>query len=690
MKSTYFRLGLLFLGLCLWLGAVGVRRAVLTQQTRTMGEEEAPFLLEAALQYRMTRIVYEEGQLPRHEPRVQYPEGVNPWTTYSIGAEFLYAPLARLFPRDWTLTRRLRWVSTLIFALAVPIAALWAGLMWRSVSVGVFTGGMLMVSPAFVVRSSGLALSRENLAFPFLMLFLLCSQLVPDTASRRRLFWLCVAGISAGLSQMFWDFSQYLFGLWALWQWVTWGRGRVATGAERSLQLATGTGLAMAAILHPYLRHQGFLFSPVLMLVWGRWLAELPRLTRFPRWQRLLGCLAVAALWSAIGRMFIVNYGHFGELFVAKIRHLNVKPMDPSVLTYNQRIMWTPALNSSTRELTQAYFPFILHLSAFAVVLFLILRAWKQEPASRQCFYLGITFFLYVLFFRMHVFLIVFAAAFTAGIFMTGLRRLLPGKWAAALMLTLTLLLTGAESYRLLIYEPPVPVNPDPERAAQMRMLEQLGMITREPVNRWGHPGQSYRDVLSLVAQLQALEQPNAPVLAGFGISGPILTHTDMPILLHPKFESPGIRERVREFYEHLFLRSELAFRNWAVANGAQFYVHGLGSLAGGDFRDAPRYMVDALEPPDYAAVHVLERQPLQARWFQPVGGNDRFRIFRIIRPEDEEFSAVFMEMAFEAAARGDVESARRHAWRVLRDYDWKYEPARDLIELLGRPRDLP
>jgi hypothetical protein len=687
-KHLHFLL-LLFTGIALWLGSITVRRAVLAQQTRTAGDSEAPFILEAALQYRMTREVYETGRFENFDPRVQYPDGVYRWRTYSIGAEFIYAPLARLLPGEWSLVSRLRWVSTALFCLAVPFAALWAGLGWKSWWAGLACGLILMVSPAFAVRSSGLALSRENMGIPLMTLFLLADQAVRHFRSGRvRLFLAGLAGVAAGLSQVFWDFSQYLFGLWALAEMILFLRRPSFRDERAAVWSATAAGLGFAALAHPYLRGQGFLFSPVMILCMGLSFFSLKRVSSLRLPVLAASFAAFAGVWTMLGRVFVTNYSHFGELFLAKLLHMNRKPFDPAVLSYEQRIMWTPALNSATWELTKAYFPAIFWLLLLGIVF--LFRAAKQSTRvfpQQLLFYLLVTFPMYVLFFRMHVYLILFAAAAIGGL----ISYIADSPWRqrcvkgfAALLI---LFIPGFELYRMLFFEPSNTRQETAEQAMIRRALEEMGMAQPRVFNRWGHPGQSYQALAELSMALNDLNKPDAPVLAGFGVSGTILTDTGMPILLHPKFESPGIRDRVREFYEHLFLNSEKEFRNWASSHGAKIYVHAFGSLASGDPREMPRYMVDALEPPDYAAVHVLERSPRDATWFQPLWSNERYQIFRIITDEDIEFADTLMELAFAAARRGDQDQARRLAWRVLSDYHWKHPAARELIGILGPPR---
>lgn len=681
---------LLALGLGLWSGSVAVRRAVLAQQTRTAGDEEAPFILEAALQYRMTREVYQTGRLQAFEPYVQYPEGVNRWSTYSIGAEFIYAPLARFLPSEWSLVSRLRWISTALFCLTVPLAALWAGMGWKSWWAGLTCGLILMVSPAFAVRSSGLALSRENFAFPVMMLFLVIDQRLrsPVTPGRRVVLLVLVA-FSAGFSQVFWDFSQYLFGLWALAELCTgWSRPEYRE-SRRGTWFSVAAGLVLASLGHPYLRGQGFLFSPVMIMVLSLCFLGSGLRPRLNWPMMLLSILGFALVWTLIGRVFVTNYSHFGELLWAKIRHLNQKPFDPSVLSYAQRIMWTPALNSSTWLLTKAYFPVILWALLLGV-LFLFRDVKRSDhvfPRQLLMFTL-VTLPMYVLFFRMHVYLILFAAATIGG--MIGIIASFPAKPLLAKLMATGLLffIPGFEFYRMLFFEPSNTRMETADQVLMRRALEEMGLSQPRIFNRWGHPGQSYEALQGLTQALQALDKPTAPVLAGFGVSGSILADTGMPILLHPKFESPGIRDKVRDFYTHLYLKSEREFRDWAVGHGAEIYVHAFGSLAGNDPRETPRYMVDAVEPPGHAAVYILERSPREAIWFQPLWANDRYQIFRLITDEDLEFADTLTELAFAAARRGDQEQARRLAWRVLSDYHWKHAGAMELIGVLGLPAE--
>lgn len=666
--------------LLVWAAAVAIRRAVFHQQTRTLQGAEAPFLMESALQFRMTRMVAEKGTLPVIDDKVQVPDGVNMRQTYSVGSEWIYAGLAHWLPGEWSLAERVRWVSVMLFCLAVPFATIWVWRSCASVHSGLAAGLFLAVSPAFSVRSSGLELSRENLAIPLFTFFLMAEQLFRSLTSRRKArIWGAAGAVSLALAQCTWDLTQYVTGLWVVWSLIQRILSREEKPGHAYLYLLVTLAQLMAAIINPYLRAHASLFSPVMALLVARSvMAGLPDLKRRDR-LCIISMLLLTAWWG-MGHFFVENYSHFGELVFAKIRYLNHKPADPSLLTYAQRIMWTPALNSSTWLLTKLYFPIALVLFGIAVGVLIRGRKQGRTKCQPEFFYAGFTLIVYVFFFRFHVFLALFLAACIGTLFAGDVtsEKFWP-KWGIPSVGLL--LFIGSEIYFLLFFEP----KPAGNLTAEQQQIQQLframsaGQDAAPKGNRWGRPGAAYGDVQSLCEALSKMPEAG-PVLANFGISASILAETGLPIVLHPKFETPGIRERVREFYEHLFLKSEKELRDWAVQFGAVYYVHSNGNFSDREAENSPRYMVDALEPPPEAAVYVLENSPLEAVWFRPVYSNRRYQVYRIVTPEDEAVAARWTRIGIMALQSGDVETARRRAIQAL-SHHWKYPPAKELMQ---------
>ncbi|MEX2605847.1 MAG: hypothetical protein WD708_00740 [Kiritimatiellia bacterium] len=680
MKSTLFRFcSLMLLSLVLWGGGMWIRRAVLKQQTVTLQGEEAPFLMESALQFRMTRMVHETGTLPEIDDKVQVPDGVNMRETYSVGAEWVYVFLSRALPEDWTLVAKLRWVSTGVFCLSIPFAALWVWVKYGSWLGAAATGGLLAVSPAFSVRSSGLELSRENLAIPFITLFFLAGALAKK-ANRpgSRVAWALLAAFAAGASQCVWDLTQYVIGLWVAWSWICKWREPAEEDGERELLISVTPVLILCSIFNPYLRAHAFFFSPVMAFVVARALSLVPVKMFSSRRILILLPLLCWGLWWGLGHFFVENYSHFGELLWAKLRFLNQKPEDPALLTYAQRIMWTPALNSATWALTKAYL--LLSLCVFGIAVLMLIRGLKKGRLHLQSefMYAGVTLPLYVLFFRFHVFLILFAAVCIGAAFSFRVPR--RGFWMRHGLPSLFLILfLWGERYLLLFFEPTSAPSARAEQQQILQMVKALGGdVNAARGNRWGRPGAGYGYLDSLADEVRALPDPG-PVLANFGISASILAETERAIVLHPKFETPGIRERVRQFYEHLFLKTEKEFRDWAASYGAVYYIHSNGNLSDADIPNSPRYMVDAVEPPPHAPVFVLEQEPQDAVWFRPVYSNPRYRIYRIVLPLDEEWAERMTRLAMMALEAGDLDTARRRSMQAL-SYHWKFEPAKQVL----------
>ena len=696
---------LLVLGcLAVWAGALGVRRAVLHRQTRSLQGEEAPFLKESALQFRMTRTVHEKGALPDLDQDTGVPGGVEPRKTYSVGAEWVYSALARVLPREMSLASRVRWASAAVFSLAPSFAFLWVWLATGSAWGALTAGVLLAVSPAFAVRSSGLELSRENLAIPLFVLFFVGEIRAARAENRMQTVWFSVmAALVLGAAQCVWDLTQYVTGCWAV---VAWGRemwtGRRAPG-ERVLWWGVTGAMAVVSVWNPYLRAHGFFFSPVIGLLVARSIC-LGFSAPSRRAQILAGGAGLAA-WFALGRLFVENYSHFGELMAAKLSHGNVKPVDPGVLTYIQRIMWTPALNSSTLELTKAYFPIILLSGLVATLSNLFGKGSRGTLFDRFRKTTGLltllTLPVYVFFFRFHVFLALFLCVNLGGAIAS--IRSFSRPWKRyVLPPALLLIFSGVELYHLLFFDPAKADTQTNRQTALRSMLRNMGIqnpMADLPENRWAAAHKlHYVYVDELLRRLEnmtdvdplAASGVREPMLANFGISGTVLTYTGTPIVLHPKFETPGIRQRVREFYEHLYLKPEKEFRDWAVAHKARYYLHRKNSFAGKDLRNSPPYMVNALEPPPEASWHVLENSPERAEWFVPLRlDHPLYRLYRVIHPEDVRMAREFTVMARARYRLGDMERAEAWALRAL-TYHWKYLPAREVLSRARNARVTP
>lgn len=591
--------GLLLLALTGFL----TRRAVFRAQS--VHPELVPFTLESALHYRRIRDVFLGNGIRAQDPDLQAPEGVRTFEIDTVGSERVVGRLARLLPDLWTLPERVRWLHVAWFSTGMIWMALWIRAASGSWFGGAVAGLFYALSLSAVIRSTGQELSHENVAIPFLLAHLALDAW-SNRPDRRRLSVRIVSSLALALALCTWDMIQYFIGIRALWMLLSAARSEPGEWTSRDW-IPDLAALALVGLLHPYFRYHHFLLSPVF----GLCLAAGAIIT-LRNSGRLAGDraryfvpLAAALLAWAPSRIggFSDRYGHFGRLIWAKIRFLNLKPADPSLLDFDQRIMWTPALHSATGRLVLQLFPFLLALTLAAFVLYFR----HSEPGDRTDrlgrrtgkslgFYFLVSLFTFVILVRFHVFTAIFCASLL-GLVAAGLnRRGAAARWGGILLL-------GAG-------------------------LAGEAVHTLRDATKWGR-NTSYKELLELGAWLKENASGDT-VLANFGLSAFVLTYGGNPIVLHPKFESGDIRARVEKYGTLLFKGTEEDLADWALGLGADLYIYSRGEFAKRSPEYQMRYMVNALNPPPGAPAARFERGPGDLSRFEPLWRNERYQVYRI------------------------------------------------------------
>jgi hypothetical protein len=271
-------------------------------------------------------------------------------------------------------------------------------------------------------------------------------------------------------------------------------------------------------------------------------------------------------------------------------------------------------------------------------------------------FFLLASLVSFILFFRFHVWLVLFACG------MLGLWAGRPAgaggrwrRWLPVVLLAVGWLLEGSQTWR-------------------------------EPL-RWGRPNVYATETEALMEHLRKYAAPE-PVLANFGISASIATYGGCPVVLHPKFESPEIREKVREYGEALFKGDEEGFCDWMEAQGATVYVHSMGEFSEIQPGLQMRYMVDALDPATNAAARLFEQRPEELQFFVPTFSNRKFRVFRLKRsPLSARLAETLAEQARAALESGELEVAEIQAAHALR-MDAENEQAQEVLRHAGALRE--
>ncbi len=640
----------------LFVAGVAMRRTVLSAQYVEYGRP-LPFNMESALEFRYVRMLFATAHIPRLDKAVQVPEGVVVRETYTLGAEYVYAAVSRLLPKALPLEDRVRWVSAVWFCLGIPLLSLWLWAWTRSVWAAGIGGAYYAVALAAVMRSTGQELQHENFALPFLVAHWALGA-VARRAKGRGTFCLAASfsAIMLACAMSFWDLIQYYIILWSFWSFLRFMAGRYFEDSRACLAWwLTLLALVGAGILNPYLRAHAFAGSFAMLLAYGvalglaaeRWfqrketsVREAAPGCRPPRrcWRRRLALALLALAPLAVGALWMHVYGetynHFIELLWAKLRFLNHKPADPALLTYEQRILWTAPLNSATFRLTATLFPVTLYLSLLAgVIAFFHTRAHPDPEINQLLGYTFVSLLAFVFFIRFHVFLILGFAALLGWLGYWVSVRFSVIRW---LVLVLLLAGVGVEAAHVLN-------NPA----------------------RWGSvPG--YLDEKRELCQWLRTNAPGERVLANFGLSAFVLAYANCPIVLHPKFESPGIRDRVRAYGEALFKSNEAGFRAWMEPFGVSYYVYALGEFSDFQVESQMRYCVNALNPPPSAAARLFEKRPEQGRYFRFLWGNAKYRVFRVVTRADEQSANRLAAEAVRAERFGRKAEAENKATQAL------------------------
>lgn len=618
---VYATVAVLFL---LYVLGLGMRRLVLETQYKALGPD-FPFTLESALHYRRVKMIYDTGSMPAIDESIQYSEGVNVRRTYEFGSEFIQATLAKALPKSMSVGDRLRWIESAWFCLGIPFMALW--IFWRTDSRwgGLVAGGFYAVMISSVIRSTGQELSKENFALPLLIAHLAFDALADRT--RRRSHGL-LSAFFLGWSLWSWDLVQYYVLLWAVaGAWRTLRDG--FTTEFQAKWIFQALALILVGLLSPYYRSHGFILSPAMCLAYGILICMAVRPPSAVLYLLLPLLLSPLVVWlSGYGE----SYGHFASLLWAKIRFLNHKPADPSLLSFANRIMWVPALNSATIPLTIALFPAILLISLISALA--SVRSRLHPGTSKLIFYFVVSLLAFCFFVRFHVFLALFAAGWAGCLAAQAVSGGLILRGLAVLLLTTGFLAEAANT----AYRP----------------------------ERWGRGNVYYEELKELSAWLKEHVAPDA-VLANFGTSGAIAAYGKCPIVLHPKFESEVIRERVRQYGELLFKGTEKDFRDWADQQGAEYFVYAKGEFSEKMPELQMRYFVNALNPADTAPARLFEFKPARLEYFRYAWGNTKYTVFDIFTRADEVSANQHAKLAQSLLEKGDLKRAEEEAMEALR-----------------------
>ncbi len=571
-------------------------------------EREAwfPFTGESALIFHYARRVALGEGIPARDPMVGPGEGMDVWRTLSIGVELASGKLYRVLPAgvmDFQAFMRL--LTAVVFSSGVVAAylvcrSLWGG-RWGPLAGAACYG----LSLASVTRSSGIEISKENFALP--LIFFHIWLLLGGTLGRRRM---AAAAVVLAAALISWEGTQVYFLLLVIWFAVRWLK-RGDEDALPGFTIQVGAAVVAAAAV-PYLRAHGFGFSYCMVLglsvVAAAYLERKCRPWGLHRaWYFVPVALGLLVAAVAVGR-YHESYSHIESLLFWKVRFLARRPVDPGLLPFGVRILWTPAMTEpSLRQGTMNFAGWLL-LAVLPVIGLLRRRPDTVEKERLGSFVLtaaAVFMVLYMGFHRIMVFLVFFLTVLCGGLVsLAGRRRVL-----AIVAGTVLAAAALAAAYDVRVLRPQLGRPPD---AAPYAALQ------------------------SLVERVRETTPADCVILAPFDLSPVLLAYGGRAIAQHPKFESVKVRDEVEEYAMALFGEDEDEFHAYCERVDASYFVFPKGT-----FSTVHPYSwgyITATPPGarDRTAWR-FERAPLGLRKFGLDYQDVRYKLYKVFRSRDIE-----------------------------------------------------
>ncbi|RMH70176.1 MAG: hypothetical protein D6675_10260 [Gemmatimonadetes bacterium] len=569
------------------------------------------FWAESALQYHYAHQIAQGHDLPAIDKRAQYPEGLNLQQDLTIFMEYVIGYAYRLIG----------------FGVPFHVFAVWWMAFFAALNVGVLgllvyhlTGNRLAtavavwfyaLSPVAFARTVGNFL-REDFALLFFFGGVLLLMLALSSSPHQRRY-AAGAGVSFFILLSAWHFGQFAFltviaGLAGL--------HLLKPGALRLSTFLWIYGFALAAgLLMPPLRARWFALSLPMVIslsLIGTLIAHEKNLMSRRRWTILFPF--DLAFWLLVASFFrkTEDYAHVTQLAWNKLRFFLQKPADPSLLPYHARILWLEPFNSPVVGEALYQFGLVLPLTLMALVL--LIRNWRNLPTSQQgMIYLSLIYLVAaILIERMNVFAIFF---FCGGIGLIVSQMGYTKRWQPVLWGVLIFAL-GFQSWVALNYD-----RPNPFRNWTTTLTPPRLEIPNYQADT--------RDMLRWIRT----ETPQTSVfLSRFAVGPSIYVYGNRAINLQPKFESVGIREKVRRFTEALY-QSEADFYALCQAWGTTHFIYEAAFTLDRS-PESVRYLADRLDLPLDSFAFQCHFADQTLTYFTPVYQNFYFKIFAVSPPD--------------------------------------------------------
>ena len=560
------------------------------------------------LYYLTERVAEADGLVPDDwgaDPTIEYPEQVDVPARFTVGLEWVVRFGRWLVGADMPLHVLCLWVTSLLASMTVIGVYLAGRELCSSGGWGLLAAALWALLPASY-RTIGFVLVREDLALPFFALHLGLGLLAARTGKNSHG---ALAGLALGLAAATWHGAGQLavfeaVALFALF--LRTGANPLAHGAGRAGFLA----YLAVTLLVPALRAKAAFLAPPAAIGLGLLLAA--RHTHTTARSRRVAAVAGVGLSLLVGGLMARAMGtaddlsHVAALAWAKISHVGLRPMDPTHLSFDVRMMWQGPFETTSLDAAMQGFGFAL--VALTVVLFLGQMDWARGKGGPVQLAASGLLMVSCLGAWMILRLGVLVALVAPVLISRGLQRSGSGRSIAGPAM-------GAGALLFL------------------QLVAFSSWVTDHPLS-W-HGALRTANLREEVAAVEAHVPPGEAVASDFMTSTAILAHTGRPICVQPKWESAQARERVAEFWGafyqgtpedlHMLLTEQWGARYLLVDRFVMGELHASRYLAG--------LGRDVALPDGSAAALLLEPGKLPPSGFQVLEEGEWFVLYRLATP---------------------------------------------------------
>ncbi|MCK4422856.1 MAG: hypothetical protein KAV18_02150, partial [Candidatus Omnitrophica bacterium] len=123
-------------------------------------------------------------------------------------------------------------------------------------------------------------------------------------------------------------------------------------------------------------------------------------------------------------------------------------------------------------------------------------------------------------------------------------------------------------------------------------------------------------------------------LLSHFNVSPPFLTYADRAIALHPKFESPGMRAKVKEYAFALFSEKREEFYDFCIKKKVNYFIYPMGTFSERSHLGW-RYITATPADARGTSAYKLEKFNSGLDNFVLVYRNWKYKIYKVYGPEE-------------------------------------------------------